>query len=686
MYAFAVAIFTSAFLVFQLQPIIARFILPWYGGTPAVWTTCMLFFQIGLLGGYAYAHVLARYVPLKKQVSVHLIFIALSFLTLPITPSLLESNHHQTLAILLLLFSTVGLPFILLSASAPLLQHWFSKVHPNQKTFRLYALSNTGSLLALVSYPFIVEPLVKLSQQTIYWSLLYGLFFIFCFCSSWPILRQSFAEAINTDKHELHPPSWPTRLLWMLLAACGSIALLAITNQISKDVAVIPFLWVLPLSLYLISFIICFDRDSWYRRIIWLPFLAMTIAALLYLLKYDYYGGRVSLAYQAVIYCAAMFACCMVCHGEMVRKRPTENHLTLFYLYVALGGALGGVFVNVIAPLLFDGYWELHLVLLAVMIIASACLLNEKHLLSQSLRIGFSAAATTAIVISGYYLWDHKVYQEDASILNIRDFYGVLHVYDESIGKEDHYRSLYHGRTLHGEQWLHDSLKNKPSSYYGYNSGIGLAMTRHTSRLSSTTYTTPLKAAMIGLGAGTMAAYGEPGDTFSFYEIDPNMEYLAKNYFSYLEDSKANNTVILGDGRLSLAKELQDSGSQQLDILALDAFSGDAIPMHLLTSEASDMYWKHLKENGILAIHLTNRHFDLTDIARQLALRAGKKAIYIVAYGDEYNNTSEWVLITSNVDFLKDKHVIEKQSAWEHSLNPIIWTDDFSNLFDVVNW
>ncbi|MFT7388767.1 MAG: hypothetical protein ACI8VC_002024 [Candidatus Endobugula sp.] len=686
MFSFALAIFTSAFLVFQVQPIIARFILPWYGGTPTVWTTCMLFFQLGLLGGYAYAHLLARYVPLKKQVSLHLIFVALSFLSLPITPSLLDTHHHQTLEILLLLFSAVGLPFILLSASAPLLQHWFSRVHPNQKTFRLYALSNTGSLLALVSYPFIVEPMVKLSQQALYWSLFYGLFFLFCFCSSWPILRQSLAEEIDIDEHEPQPPSWPKRLLWMLLAACGSIALLSITNQMTQDVAVIPFLWVLPLSLYLMSFIICFDRDSWYRRIIWFPFLAISITALLYLFEHDYDNGKISLAYQVVIYCAALFACCMVCHGEMVRKRPTDHHLTLFYLYVALGGALGGVLVNIIAPLLFDGYWELHLVLLAVMSIACACLLMEKHLLSQRLRMGFSVAAITAITISGYYLWDHKAYQQESSILNIRDFYGVLHVYDEDIGTEDHYRSLYHGRIRHGEQWLHDDLKNKPSSYYGYNSGVGLAMTRHPARLSTVSSPTPLKAAMIGLGAGTIAAYGESGDAFSFYEIDPNMAYIAKHYFSYLEDGKADNTVILGDGRRSLTKQLQAGGSLQLDILAIDAFSGDAIPMHLLTSEASDMYWEHLKEDGILAIHITNLHLDLSSITRQLALRAGKEAISIVDYGGDYNGYSDWVLITSNAEFLKDEKIIDQQSQWQRPLKPTLWTDDFSNLFDVVNW
>ena len=371
MLAFAVAIFTSAFLVFQIQPVIVRFILPWYGGTPSVWTTCMLFFQIGLLVGYIYAHLLARYIHPARQAYIHLALVLISLSTLPITPTLPDnsSDNMKLVEILIILGASVGLPFILLSASAPLLQHWFSKAYAGKSPYRLYALSNTGSLLALLSYPFVVEPLLSLTNQTLSWSMGYALFFILCLWCAWQLIRSKLTTTTQSDPRNDGSTSftrigWGQRMTWVGLAACGSIMLLAVTNQMSLDVAVIPFLWVLPLSLYLLSFIICFERDKWYKRVIWFPFAAISMAVLIYLLNQAYSDEDIALHYQIAIYSLALFGACMVCHGELVRKRPSDDNLTLFYLFLALGGAVGGVFVNLIAPLIFDGYWELHLVIL----------------------------------------------------------------------------------------------------------------------------------------------------------------------------------------------------------------------------------------------------------------------------------------------------------------------------------
>jgi hypothetical protein len=680
MFAFAITIFTSAFLIFQVQPVIARFILPWYGGTPAVWTTCMLFFQVGLLGGYTYAHLLARYVPVSRQPYVHLVLILLSLLTLPITPSLLEGGSQQTqiLEILAILLVSVGLPFILLSASAPLLQYWFSKIYPNRSPFKLYALSNTGSLLALLSYPFIVEPSIGLYDQTLFWSVAYSLFFVFCFWCVWPLLKNPLVGQKGGDFPLSDSPSWSRRMLWMSLAACGSVLLLAITNQISLDVAVIPFLWVLPLSLYLVSFIISFERDRWYRRAIWFPFTLIGFVALVYLMLESGSSRIIPLYGEVAIYCLAMFGGCMICHGEIVRKRPASEYLTVFYLYIALGGALGGVFVNLIAPLIFDGYWELPLVVLAIVTIIAFYVFTRPQSIHGKIRYGFAVTAT--VFFFGSSLWAHVDDKLDSSIFNTRGFYGVLHLYEGTTKNGDDFRSLFHGRILHGDQYLSGDLRYEPTSYYGKDSGVGIAIHNHPSKGFDNK---SLTVGVIGLGAGTIATYGEKSDQFYFYEINPQIVFIANHYFSYLEDSKASNHIILGDGRLSLASDLKNNGSREFDILVVDAFSGDAIPTHLLTAEAFELYWKHIKPGGILAVHITNIYVELSDPVRQLARRANKDAIFIASDSDSY---SDWVLITSNKKFIEDKNVIKYQSEWTSPPKSIVWTDDFSNLFDVVRW
>ncbi len=691
MYAYAAAIFTSAFLVFQIQPIIARFILPWFGGTPAVWAVCMLFFQVGLLLGYTYAHLLARYLSIKRQASVHLLLLLVSFIQLPIVLAQIDVLALETplLDILWLLTVTLGMPFALLSASAPLMQHWFAQAYPEKRTFRLYALSNVGSLLALLSYPLVVEATLRLSQQTSLWSNIYLAYFVLVIWAVAPILRSAptAESSLPTAKGakaaaSSEPPSWPRKLLWVGLSALGSIVVVAFTNQITQDVTVAPLFWVLPLSLYLISFIICFDRDTWYRRSLWYPFMAMGVALMVYVLRQDYADESLPLLFELSAYCIALFGLCMVSHGELVRARPDTQYLTLFYLLVALGGALGGVFVNFVAPLIFNGYWEVHLVIVAVGLVACLALFLDRQSLRPAARYAFSATALLALALIGEQLLQHKVDQGVQSLHTVRNFYGVVHVYEDKVGTRDHYRAMYHGRIRHGEQYPNSVRRLIPTSYYGKQSGIGYAIAHHPSRIAQQ----PLSVATIGLGVGTIAAYGEPYDRFSFYEINPDVELLAQQYFSYLAESKATINTFIGDGRVSLAKQLQNEGSQQFDILALDAFSGDAIPKHLLTREAFALYWQHLKADGVLAMHITNRHVDLTDVVRQLAERSGKDAYWITDVGGNLTDPNDWILVTNNQEVVAAITRLDVISTWPNLPKPIVWTDDFSNLLEVIKW
>lgn len=649
----------------------------------------MLFFQVGLLLGYSYSHVLAHKLPLRKQAYVHLAALAASLLLLPITPSqafLPSAGDDPTMAILRLLGVSVGVPFVLISATAPLLQHWFANVNPNQSPFRLYALSNAGSLLALLSYPFLVEPNLPLTGQTTLWAFGYGGFFFLCVWCALPILRGLAVQTVTAGT-TANKVGMRDRLLWVALAACGSTALLAVTNQMSQDVAVVPFLWIVPLSLYLISFIICFDRDAWYVRRIWLPFLLVSVGLVVYLMLRDYGTDEMYLVNQIIIYSAAAFGCFMVCHGELVRRRSAVSELTSFYLYVAVGGALGGVLVNLVAPYVFNGYWEMHLMLLTTFVLTGACVWSDRDSFSRPLmRRLFGVASIVSIGVLGHFLSIHVSDQQRQAIDHARSFYGVLHVYEYNIGMPNQERVLHSGRIQHGSQTIGGSaaVKAAPTTYYGIKSGVGLSIRQHPKRKSKDP--NGLRIGAVGLGVGTIAAHVRKADSIRFYEINPQVLEFANKYFTYLNPEK-NIEVALGDARITLQQELDDTGSQQFDILAVDAFSGDAIPVHLLTAEAMDLYWQHLTDDGILALHLTNFHLDLLDVARNLAERSGKQAFWIDDEGGRaWESSSDWVLITSNPKLTGSNQFKRLATRWKSAPSPVIWTDDFSNLFDVLMW
>ena len=698
---FAIAIFTSAFLVFEIQPIIAKVILPIYGGTPSVWTTCVLFFQIGLLIGYIYSHYLVKNTPIKNQVIIHSCLLIISLIIIPLIFDKPEKTQTlpQSLGIIQSLVSTVGVPFIILSASAPLFQHWFGILNPKKSPYRLYALSNMGSLLGLLSYPFIIEPLFSLSTQLETWTAGYLLFFILSLWCQWKVINFSLTKnfyKLNNENHKRNVSqtssiNFTDRIIWVFLSSGGSIILLAVTNKMCQDIAALPFLWVVPLCLYLLTFILCFEKDKWYQRNIWFIFLMFSIGLCAYVLNNEFDENQIPIAFQIFIYCAALFGCCMIFHGELVRRKPSTDKLTIFYIYIALGGALGGLFVNFIAPMVFSGFWELHISLVLVCTLALLILFkhNQSGYRVHFLRINFYAGkrylsfiGTIGLFFLLYVLKNNITSMKRPSIFSTRSFLGVLHVFEYQKGTNNHFRILKHGRTGHGVQWVSETNKNQPTAYYGNCSGAALTINQFPSKNSK------LKIGAIGMGIGTIAAYGQKNDSIRFYEINQDVNQIAKDYFSYIKNSKANIEVAIGDARQTLENELLTPGPRQYDIMLVDAFNGDAIPTHLLTKEASDLYWKHLHKDGILAFHITNKQFDLSDIIRQLAIHANKKAIPIIDDGecDEYSVENYWILITENEVFINNSEVQKVDSEWVNEVKPIIWTDDFNNLFEIVKW
>ncbi|MEM0896809.1 MAG: fused MFS/spermidine synthase [Verrucomicrobiota bacterium] len=691
--AFLLAIFLSAFLLFQVQPIIARYILPWYGGSPAVWTTCMLFFQVGLLTGYTYAHLLVSWLrerP-KWQVGIHLGLLLISFALLPITPpeSLKPTGVESSPigGILALLALTVGLPYVVISASGPLLQHWFASVAEGKSPYRLYAVSNVGSLLGLLTYPVVFEPHLRLSEQTGLWSGGYVVYGAIAAACGWLFLRSARRKnemEARMDEEIPERASWLDRCLWILLAACGSLLLLAATNQMCQDVAVVPFLWVLPLSLYLLTFVIAFDAERWYFRPFWVPFAGVSIGAVVYLLNQDHASSEIHLSWQVAIYAAAVFSGCMICHGEMVRLKPHPRYLTGFYLAVSLGGALGGVFVSLVAPRVFDGYWEFHFGLVAVILLGGICVVRAMLASGKGWKVAvpvFGGVWVWAIGVMIFFLLKHREVADDKSIHATRGFYGVLRVYETEKDTEDHLREMYHGRINHGRQFLHPDFRWWPISYYTEESGPGSYFENLPDPVQ------PVNFGVIGLGVGTLATYAKTGDSVRMYEINSQVEDIARDYFTYLEDCAGDVSVVLGDARIVLEQELANGENQQFDALFVDAFSGDSIPIHLLTKEAFELYFEHLKEDGVLVVHITNLHLDLSAPVRTIAESLGMETMQIISDPDFwYAYYSRWIFVSKNVELLEAIGA-GRSTPWDSGdFERIHWADDYCNLLQVIDW
>jgi hypothetical protein len=689
---FGIAVFLGAFLLFQVQLILAKRLLPWFGGAPAVWTTCMLFFQVALLLGYAYAHALARAAP-RRQRDAHLALLAAALLLLaaraaawpsPLTPG--EEWKPDPAAspvplILALLAASAGLPYLVLAATGPLVQSWLARIRPGASPYRLFALSNLGSLLGLLSYPFVVEPWLSVVAQGWLWTLgflSYALAVGSCAFALGPPAESPRVEAPAASA----PPALIDHILWFGLAAVASTLLLAVTSALCQDVAVVPFLWMLPLALYLLSFVLCFEYERLYRRAVWLAAGAVAGPACAYAL---FRGTDLAIRGQVATFAGALFIYCMACHGELAQGKPRPAHLTSFYLTVAAGGAAGGVFTGFLAPVLFLGYWELNLALVGGPVLLVAVLLLDPD---SWLNRG-TATRVWAFRIGAYVGLAGLAGALGAQVISNlrgagevrRGFFGVIAVALENRGDPDERRKLRHGRITHGLQFTSAARRREPTTYYGPKSGAGLVLRRHPRRLAGQ----PLRVGLVGLGAGTLAAYAQTGDVFRAYEINRDVLRLSTGpdpAFTFLRDAPAEITTILGDARLALERE----PPQELDVLALDAFSSDAIPVHLLTREAFALYLRHLRgPDGVVVVHVSNKYLDLKPVVRGLAGAFGLRAVLVDSRASGAVWSSDWVIVVRHDALLRDPEV--DAAALPLAVNEPglpLWTDDYSNLLSVL--
>lgn len=667
---YAAAIFLGAFLLFQVQPIVAKVILPWFGGSAAVWTTCMLFFQVVLLLGYLYAWALGRIRSPGAQAAVHGLLIVATLPFLPLAPGAGHrplSGEDPTLRILELLATAVGAPYFLLATTGPLLQSWYVREGRGGVPYRLFALSNLGSLLALLGYPVLLEPLATTRWQRLGWSAAFVGFLGLSAVLAWRSRRHPAPALDAAGEGPSHP--W----LWTALAACPAALLLAVTTHLTEEVAPVPLLWVLPLALYLASFVVTFEREGWYRRWLFAPLLAAGLGVMVFLLGK---GHGIRLWVQVALFSGALFVACVVCHGELARLKPHPRRLTAFYLLVALGGVLGGAFVGLCAPWLFSARYELPAAMVAAWLLALLAMGRDlRHRVGRWLGTAALAAASLSLAgLAGLLLWRGVEEAREARV-RTRNFYGALSVKDEGEG-EERVRTLLHGRISHGKQFRDPARRPWITSYYSTESGVGLAIleTRGQGRQ---------RVGVIGLGAGTLAAYGREGDRYRFYEINPLVLRLARTEFTFLADSPAQVEVVLGDARLSLERE----EPQGFDVLAVDAFSGDAIPVHLLTREAIALYLGHLRAGGLLAVHVSNRYLDLAPMVALAAREADRQARLVENEDDDDRSvlSADWVLV-GGVDSPLGREPLCCQASEEIPAIPGLapWTDDFSNLYRIL--
>ncbi len=626
----------------------------------------MLFFQMALLVGYLYAHWLHT-LPGRRQAAIHTTLLALSLAVLPIAPNSAwkpTAASHPALLILGLLAVTIGLPYFILSTTSPLLQAWLAR-SSGVVPYRLFALSNLASMLALLSYPILIEPNLTVRMQSLTWSAGYVVFAMACCTAAWMSARQD--DVASAAKEIAEAPSAGSRFLWISLAACASTLLLAVTTFLTQDVAAIPFLWVLPLSVYLLSFILCFESQRFYRRDIYLPLAAIAFVVLCYFL---WPGSlRMKMGPTIALVALSLFVCCMVCHGELARLKPHPSRLTGFYVMVSVGGAIGGLFVGLVAPNLFNAYYEFPIALAVCAGLAAFLLIRDG--LRPVYRFGL-VAVVVAYVATLVVITRNTVH---GYIAVARNFYGELRVIDEGTDEdEDADRKLLHGRINHGIQMRDPEYRRTPVAYFCEASGIGHAMAAR-----------PMgkiwKVGILGLGAGALAPYGRAGDSFRIYEINPLVLDLARSQFTYLKDTPAATEVDLGDGRLTLERE----PDQLFDLLVMDAFSGDSVPVHLITREAFATYFRHIKPGGLLAVNISNRYLDLRPVMAEAAFYFDKRGLDFeyTARADEFLcNSSAWAILLDRSSPMP--HSLESGKTLLRRPGFRMWTDDFSNMFSIL--
>ncbi|MGE3961903.1 MAG: spermidine synthase [Dehalococcoidia bacterium] len=691
---FVAVTFVSSFLIFLVQPIGARLILPWFGGSASVWITSLLFFQVMLLAGYLYSHVLATWLSGRRQALLHVAALAAAALLLPILPpdGLRPSGVEAPVwRVLLILATTVGAPYLLLATASPLLQRWYSMVPPARPPYVLYAVSNAGALAGLLTYPTLVEPLVGLRMQAYAWSVAYVLAAASIALLAWRFGRQATVASgavapsgLEFASEEGGPGARDgllTRgraLLVVALAATGTAHLGAATASLSNDVAGFPFLWVTPLAIYLATWIVAFFRDRLYDPVVF----GGLFAAAAYYALYLQTGPFLTLSVAFALHAFVVFAGCMVVHGEAARIRPAPRHLTTYYVAVALGGALGGSFVAVAAPLLFPGGWDLQVGVAAVALLFLIARQREwrfvRRLDASTLRRRGAIGVTAMLLLVGAQIV--LTTRADGDGVRYRNFYGVVTVQPDVDLDGRPMTTLVHSGTLHGSQYDDPSLAMTPTAYYTETSGAGIALTSHAEMR-----TRPLRVAVVGLGTGTLAAYARNEEHWMFIDVNPLVPEIATDRFSYLADARGRGAtvdVVIGDARLVL----EDTAGEDLyDVLVLDAFSGDAIPAHLLTVEAFEMYRERLAAGGVIAVHISNRHLALWRVLRPVAREAGLAS----AYRDDRPQGpaalhSTWVLLAeTTVPFEAglDAGVLE---PIPDDGADVLWTDDHHDLWRVL--
>jgi spermidine synthase len=720
---YTAAIFTSAFLLFLVQPMFSRMVLPLLGGTPAVWNTCMLFFQAALLGGYLYAHVGAKRLGVRRQAAVHVALLAVAAALLPISVAgaAPQGGAAPIPWLLLLMLTTVGLPFFALSATGPMLQKWFAGTgHPGAANpYWLYAASNLGSMIALLGYPFVMEPRLRLMEQSRVWAAGYALLAVLmaaCAYLLWRLAPAGAATADDAPAEEAAPLPGRVKALWVALAFVPSSLLLSVTTFITTDVTPAPLLWVVPLALYLLTFTLAFAtrpplRHRWVLAV--QPFLIGTVALLMM------HAWTREPVLVIAIHLLVFFVIALVCHGELARRRPPVVHLTAFYLWISVGGVLGGIFNVLVAPVLFSRLWEYPIVLtlaclarpwprapftgrnVAVSLLRTAALVFALLLVSRAEMpwikitwlpewLALSLAGLALVLVSlalgrmplflalciGASLFIHAnlALRKGTTLLAHRSFYGRYAVTD--VREQGGYHALYHGSTLHGAQGMRPGERREPLTYYVRTGPLGQIFTATAEKAGHR------RVAVVGLGTGTLAAYGNAGEDWTFYEIDPGIVKIARNprYFTYLADSPARIGVVLGDARLSLTH----APPHAYDLIVVDAFNSDAIPVHLLTREAIGVYLDKLAPGGIITLHLSNRYLDLEPVVAALARERGMVArVGTSTLSGFFFSASTWaVMARSDADLGTMSADVRWPRAKTRRGVPA-WTDDYSSLLSV---
>ncbi|MGC2398269.1 MAG: fused MFS/spermidine synthase [Acidobacteriaceae bacterium] len=661
---YALTIFLSAFLLFVVEPMAAKQLLPILGGSSAVWTTCLVFFSLMLLFGYLYAHWLPTRLGPRRQAVLHIALLTSALLTLGIhiQPSSIAVSYHPALTVFWVLTTIIGLPYLALSATTPLLTAWYADSFPGTLPYRLFALSNLASLAALACYPLLIEPRLTMSQQAACWSSGFFLFAVLCGAIAWQGRRRPVTLP-------LEPVDLPARpeAFWFLLAMGGGLMLTAVTSHLSQNIAAIPLLWLPPLALYLLTFILAFQGVWQPIRQSMLRLVLVALASLAYVLR-DI-RTQPPIAVSVPLFLIALFVICLFLHGELYERRPGAAGMTRFYLVVAAGSAAGTLLVGVIAPLVLPANYDLACTLVAVALIALAATWHD----GWALRILWIAGTTAAIVVLSYQV---RQYDDDAVAL-IRNFYGTLRVRETHLPPQsDTDRQLLNGTIEHGAEWFAPQYLGQPLTYYSPDSGLGLAM-----RLCCGA--DAKRVGVIGLGTGTVAAYGNAGDLIRFYEINPVVERLARHWFTFLS-GPARTEVVTGDARLSLASQ----GPQNFNVIVVDAFTGDAIPVHLLTREALALYRRNLQPGGIVAFHVSNQYINLEPVVAGIARDAGLSAVSVHTHADEPNGfySTDWVLVTGNRAFLDQPEIINKADKTPLRNNVRLWTDNYSSVFPLLKW